>query len=72
VGKAAAKCLRFGWDRDEPDYGRNDIVLAAEVGDLLAVIDVLPLDLGAIAQTRSQKVPKAERMRRIKGRIMDS
>jgi hypothetical protein len=61
VIQAATKCLRFGYDRDWPDYGRNDRVLAKEIGDLIGVIDALPLDWNTIADFRRMKMAKAER-----------
>lgn len=61
VIQAATKCLRFGWDRNQPDYGVNHQVLAKEVGDLLGVIDALGLDQQIIGDFRRMKMPKAER-----------
>lgn len=61
VIQAATKCLRFGFDRVEPLYGRNSDVLAQEVGDLLAMIDALPLDRGIVEAYRKLKLAKAER-----------
>jgi hypothetical protein len=61
VIQAATKCLRFGFDVDHGvDYGNNRMVLSREVGDLLAVIDVLPLDDVNVAVTRRLKIKKAE------------
>jgi NTP pyrophosphatase (non-canonical NTP hydrolase) len=61
VIQAATKCLRFGWDRNQPDYGVNHEVLAKEVGDLLGVIDALGLNWEIIGGFRRMKMPKAER-----------
>jgi NTP pyrophosphatase (non-canonical NTP hydrolase) len=61
VIQAATKCLRFGWDRDHPGYGCNKIVLAGEVGDLLGVIDSLPLNNETMSKARAAKMVKAER-----------
>ena len=61
VIQAATKCLRFGFDRIEPLYGHNGEMLSREVGDLLAIIDVLPLDRGVIEAYRKIKMAKAER-----------
>src|SRR5215211_1747580 len=43
VIQAATKCLRFGYDRDQPGYGVNHEVLAKELGDLTGVMDAMPL-----------------------------
>ncbi len=64
VIQAATKCLRFGWDRDQPDYGVNHKVLAKEVGDLLGVVDALGLDLDTMELFRKMKMSKAERVKR--------
>lgn len=61
VIQAATKCLRFGWDRNQPKYGVNHEVLAKEVGDLLGVIDVLGLDQEILGNFRRMKMLKAER-----------
>ena len=61
VIQAATKCLRFGFDVDHGvDYGNNRMVLSREVGDLLAIVDALPLDRVNIEVTRSLKIAKAE------------
>lgn len=64
VIQAATKCLRFGWDRNQPGYGLNSSVLAEEVGDLLGVIDALPLNEFDIAPKRANKIKKATRVKR--------
>jgi hypothetical protein len=61
VIKAASKCLRFGFDRSQPGYGQNDLVLAAEIGDMLGMVDSLPLDAAQIAHFRANKLAKAEK-----------
>jgi NTP pyrophosphatase (non-canonical NTP hydrolase) len=61
VIQAATKCLRFGFEADHGvGYGRNDLVLAQEVGDLVAVIDALKLDASAMDLTFKAKIAKAE------------
>lgn len=67
VIQAATKCLRFGWDRYQPEYGKNDVVLASEIGDLLGVIDALPESDEAREERllhQSHKIEKAERVKR--------
>lgn len=60
VIQAATKCLRFGFDVDHGvEYGNNKLVLSYEVGDLLAIIDALPLDRTNIEVTRQRKIAKA-------------
>lgn len=63
VTQAATKCLRFGYERHQPDYGINCEVLAQEVGDLLGIADALRLDPSIIAKHRAAKVAKAERVK---------
>jgi hypothetical protein len=65
VGKAAMKCLRFGYDVDHGNgYGNNRIVLSEEIGDLQAIIAALPnLDHEAMARIQSGKIAKAEAMK---------
>lgn len=61
VIQAATKCLRFGFNVDHGvGYGNNRMVLSREVGDLLAIIDALPLDHVNVEVTRSRKIAKAE------------
>lgn len=68
VIQAATKCLRFGYDSLHiADYGRNDHKLAAEVGDLMAVVEALNLDEAEMAKTRSGKIAKAEHAKKIYG-----
>lgn len=63
VIQAATKCLRFGFDRDQPGYGVNSAVLAAEVGDLLGVVDALPLNRDISERFRKAKIAKATRIK---------
>jgi hypothetical protein len=56
--QAATKCLRFGFDRNQPDYGRNDKMLAVEIGELLGIADSLPLDVELIGNARATKVAR--------------
>lgn len=45
VIQAATKCQRFGFDVDSGvGYGRNDLHLAREAGELVAIADALKLD----------------------------
>lgn len=66
VIKACTKCQRFGFERDNPNtnYGRNDLRLSEEVGDLLGVIDMLlpELDTEAVCDKRRNKSKRAEEM----------
>lgn len=61
VIQAATKCLRFGWERNWQDYGINCEVLAGECGDVLALIDALPLNRRAIERARRGKIAKADK-----------
>lgn len=63
VIQAATKCLRFGWDRNQPGYGVNCEVLADEVGDLGGVIDALNLDHYRIVARGTAKIAKAARIK---------
>ena len=61
VIQAATKCLRFGYDVDHGvDYGNNKMVLSREIGDLLGVVDGLPLDHVNIDAMRATKLSRAE------------
>lgn len=61
VIQAATKCLRFGFTHDEPGYGVNSTKLAQELGDLVGVVDALPLDWATLTQFRRTKIARAER-----------
>jgi len=61
VIQAAAKCLRFGFDTIGPgDYGRNDLALARECGQVFAIVDALDLNLELIIAGHREKIDKAE------------
>lgn len=64
VIRAASKCLRFGWDRDHPDYGRNDLVLAMEAGEAVAVMEALQLNEMEFSMARKMKMIKARSVKR--------
>jgi NTP pyrophosphatase (non-canonical NTP hydrolase) len=64
VIQAATKCLRFGYDRDEPGYGINSDVLAGEIGDVLGVVVALSPDPAAVEFTKSRKIAKATAAKR--------
>jgi hypothetical protein len=68
VIKAATKCLRFGWSGNHPEYGVNHEVLAEEVGQFLALVDVLNLDQKIIETQRKGKIRKAEHYKQKYGR----
>lgn len=60
VIQAATKCLRFGFDGNHiPEYGINRDVLAQEIGDMLGVIDALPIDHDFVAAARAGKMQRA-------------
>jgi hypothetical protein len=63
VIQAATKCLRFGWERNHPDYGINHEVLAAECGDAIGVIRALGLDWEIVHGSSERKMAKAERVK---------
>jgi NTP pyrophosphatase (non-canonical NTP hydrolase) len=62
VIQAASKCVRFTWEEDYPGYGVNHEVLAREVGDLLGIIESLPLDQNLINLHKSTKMAKVEKL----------
>ena len=73
VQKAATKCLRFGFDVDHlTGYGNNRTVLSEEIGDLLGVVDELPLDTAAVEDGRATKIERAERAKEKFGRRNDA
>lgn len=63
VIKAAQKCKRFGMTREYRDYGRNDIVLAAELGDVHAMVHAIieknPMMRPAEQNARTSKLQRA-------------
>jgi len=58
--QAAAKCLRFGYDRYQEGYGFNDEKLSKEFGDLVGAMDALPLSRELVEQSRVTKLNRAE------------
>lgn len=61
VIQAATKCLRFGYEADHGiGYGKNDVVLSREYGDVQAIMDALPLDMPAKTLSQTAKIAKAE------------
>lgn len=61
VIQAATKCLRFGFSVDHGvDYGRNDLMLAKEIGEFAAVATELDLDLDTIDKGHSGKMARAQ------------
>lgn len=69
VIQAATKCLRFGFDVDSGvGYGRNDIQLSKECGELKAVIDALPLCHHTICVAKFSKIARAEQAKELYGR----
>lgn len=60
VIQAATKCLRFGFNRNWPDYGVNHEVLAAELGDLLGAADALGLNQEIVEGARKVKLARVE------------
>lgn len=58
---AASKCIQFGYERTEANYGKNDEVLAKEIGDVLGLIDGLHSFNDIIMETsRSSKLRRAQ------------
>ena len=64
VIQSASKCLRFGYDWNEPGYGVNSEHLAREVGDLLAIIHALKLQEEIIASTMVTKLNRVREAHR--------
>src|SRR3954466_16210942 len=64
VIQAATKCLRFGFHYHHPGYGINCAVLTAEIGDLMGVVDALPLSRDSLEQFRKMKIAKAVQVKR--------
>lgn len=61
VIQAAAKCLRFGWDRHFPGYGVNHHKLAAELGEVMAIVAELPLDRDQMTTAGATKLIRMKR-----------
>lgn len=68
VIQAATKCLRFGYNRDQPGYGVNSDVLSKEVGELLGVVGALPLSDRLMTLAKLDKMDRAERVKAQIGR----
>lgn len=61
VIQAATKCLRFGFDSDhDVGYGRNDLMLAKECGELAACCHELGLDEETGQKAFDGKIARAE------------
>lgn len=54
--QAAQKCRRFGFTRTFAGYGRNDMFLAAEIGDLRGIVARLPLNESRIQIAADEKI----------------
>ena len=63
VIQAATKALRFGFDARHKSRGCCAENLSAEVGDLLGIVDQLPLDQDIVRAKRWNKADKAAAMR---------
>lgn len=73
VIQAATKCLRFGFNSSHvPAYGINHEVLARECGDLLAVIEALPLTSTIMQASRHTKMDRARIAKQDYGRSLGS
>lgn len=62
VIQAATKCLRFGYDRFEEDYGTNCCILSKEIGEVAGIADALimdPLLILIMKRARDEKIPRA-------------
>jgi hypothetical protein len=69
VIQAATKCLRFGFNVDHgTGYGNNRTALSKECGDLLAVIETLPLDQITSIEAQRSKLRRAEKAKADFGR----
>lgn len=69
VIQAVTKCQRFGMTGNHPTYGVNHVRLAEEIGDLLGVIDSLPLLQEHIEVRRKAKIDRAIAMKEKYGRV---
>jgi NTP pyrophosphatase (non-canonical NTP hydrolase) len=65
---AASKAIRFGLEHDEPGYGNgtNKDQIELELGEVLAIGDLLNLDGASISKARFEKI---ERLREIEKRF---
>lgn len=61
VIKAATKCLRFGYNHDEPGYGNNSEILSSEIGDVLGMARSLPMDWFLAERSAAGKIRRAEK-----------
>lgn len=69
VIQAATKCLRFGFNVDHgTGYGNNRDQLSKETGELLAVIEALPLDQITSVNAQRGKIKRAEVAKELYGR----
>lgn len=69
VIQAATKCLRFGFDADHGvGYGRNDLMLAKECGELAACCQALDLDQETGEKAFDGKIARAETAKEKYGR----
>lgn len=75
VIQAATKCLRFGFEVDHgTGYGRPNLALAKEIGDLDAIMNKImlrhmPADAVLAGQAASwTKIARAEKIKRAFGR----
>jgi hypothetical protein len=65
VIQAATKCLRFGFTSDHGlGYGKNDLVLAKETGELQAVMEALYLDPDTVYWAKLGKMARARRAKK--------
>lgn len=67
VIKAASKCLRFGFTRNHPSYGDNDKVLSSEIGDLMGIVQALPLNAELMQEARDTKLKRAQNAKKLYG-----
>jgi NTP pyrophosphatase (non-canonical NTP hydrolase) len=60
---AGMKGERFGWDDHHPDYhedAMNEEALIQEIGDVLAIIELLGVDHQRVLRARDRKMAKME------------
>lgn len=68
--QAATKCQRFGYASNHiAEYGRNDLKLSSEIGDLLGVLAALHphLDAYVVGGSKGTKIARAEAAKRAYG-----